>query len=124
MPKLIIIRGVPGAGKSTLARTKYKDYINVESNMYFITVEGKYYYNRDNITKAHDWCYSKTCELLSAGLNVVVSNTFTRLWEFEKYVALPYETEVIVATGNYKNVHGCPQDKVDRMKERFEEYNV
>ena len=32
------------------------------------------------------------------------------------------ELEVVVCTGNFENVHGCPEASVKRMRDRFEAY--
>ena len=57
--------------------------------------------------------------------DVYVSNTFTRVWEMQKYIDLAnhHNAELVVyrCTGNFDNVHGVPSDKVQQMKERFED---
>ena len=59
--------------------------------------------------------------LLADGRNVVVANTFTRRWEYEPYLKMCDDVEIVVARGNYQNIHGVPDNVVERMRERFEE---
>ena len=47
---MVLIRGLPGSGKSTCAR---EDYAHIEADMYFMDAEGNYKYNP---SKAHAWC--------------------------------------------------------------------
>jgi predicted kinase len=57
---------------------------------------------------------------------VFVSNTFTKLWEMDKYIELAktYEYNLVVyhMTTQYENVHGVPQEVVDRMLAQYEPY--
>jgi hypothetical protein len=58
------------------------------------------------------------------GQDVAVSNTFIRQWEIEPYrqLAAKYDYNVVIKTmnGNYQNVHGVPQSKVEQMRQNFE----
>lgn len=126
MAKLVIIRGVPGSGKSTLAKN-YIGFENFEADMFFIK-DGVYNYDPTRIADAHQWCQQRTFEALMKGKNVVVSNTFIKVWQIQPYLdmasALGAEVEVITATGNYKNIHSVPQKVVERMREEFEDFSL
>ena len=65
---------------------------------------------------------------MQVGRDVVVSNTFTRLWEMKPYkdAARKLGVEVVerVMTGEWPNSHGVPADKVRQMRERFEYANA
>lgn len=124
MPKLTIIRGLPGSGKSTLAK-QMTDTVHVEADMYFMH-NGHYYFDAAELGKAHDWCHRKCALELEKGNNVVVSNTFTRKWEFLPYIEmaekLDCEHEVIECKGTWPNVHAVPDYAIERMKQRWESY--
>lgn len=121
---LYLIRGWPGSGKTTLAKEFLKQGkadVHYEADMYF---EGKvlgYVFDPAKLPQAHEWCLRKTKEALSMNMNVVVSNTFTRLWELQKYIDLGHAYEILECKGLFKNVHGVPPEKVLAMRARFEE---
>lgn len=123
---LILVRGIPGSGKSTYVETEYKDTYDVflEADMYF-TKNGEYKFDGSKIKKAHEWCQNTARVFLDMGNSVVVSNTFTKLWEMKPYFEMAKESGhdvmVIRMTGEYQNVHGVPQEKVEEMKKRFED---
>lgn len=117
-PKIILIRGLPGSGKSTMAK-QMVGFMHFEADM-FLEVDGVYVYDQSKVSKAHDWCVSSAKAALEAGQNVVVSNTFAKSWELQRYVDLGFPFEVIEATGKWPNVHGVPEDKIKAMKDRWE----
>ncbi len=132
MNKLIIIRGLPGSGKSTKAKQIVKaDKTNrtkhFEADMFHI-LDGEYHFNIDNAVSAHEWCLASTEHCLSKGYTVVVSNTFTTSKEVRAYldIASKYgvEVEVITMREDYGNIHNVPQEVLDRMKSRWEEFEL
>jgi predicted kinase len=123
--KLIIIRGIPGSGKSTRAKFyKEQGFKHFEADMYF-EISGKYIFESSKIKDAHEWCKAHVQKELEAGNSVVVSNTFIKKWEFEYYVKLAKQLGVTytieVMRGNYDSVHGVPFEKIKQMQENFEE---
>lgn len=118
-PEIVIIRGIPGSGKSTLAKETYPDHLLCEADQFFY-VDGEYKYDSNKIKDAHSFCYKKAKSALENGCNVVVANTFTRMWEMKKYIDLGYPCTIVEATGSYKNIHGVPDDVVNAMRARFE----
>lgn len=121
-PDMILIRGIPGSGKSTIAKSFF-EYVHLETDMFFLDDSGSYLFCGDKIKIAHDWCFDKVVEALSFGKDVVVSNTFTQLWEMEKYLHLAathnLRVGVITAAGDYGNIHNVPESVVENMKNRF-----
>lgn len=122
-PQLTIVRGLPGSGKSTYAKTL--DCVHYEADQFF-DMNGVYVYDMKLISAAHDWCYSKTVRALRNGHDVVVSNTFTKLWELDRYLAIPgllpnVVIEVVEMKTQYTNVHGVPEDKLKQMATRWED---
>lgn len=126
---LILVRGVPGSGKSTYAKTLV-DWYNylIEADHYFVRIDGVYDFNPKLLGNAHKWCYDETVNALqqARGEVVCVANTFTRIWEMQKYIDFAKATntsfKVVRCTGEYQNVHGVPDSKVKQMLERFEDY--
>ena len=82
--EVVIIRGLPGSGKSTLAKSMV-DYLHFEADMY-LEINGEYVYDASKIKQAHDWCVASAKNALEKGANVVISNTFVKLWEIQRYI--------------------------------------
>ena len=120
--RLVLIRGLPGSGKSTLAETRFKDFFHLEADMYFLDFHGNYEYNSLYISEAHEWCEITAQVLLNSGYKVVVSNTFTELWEMNAYLNLVNrdELQITEASGNWKNIHNVSEEKIQMMQERWE----
>ena len=104
MKRLFLLRGLPGSGKSSLAKSL-----------------------SDSVT-AHEWCRKKAEDFMGPYEfdTVIVSNTFTQEWEMkpyyelaEKYGYLVYSLIVENRHGGV-NEHGVPEDKLEQMKNRFE----
>lgn len=126
--KLYLIRGISGSGKTTHAKKIIKenpDTYHVEADMYFHDEDGNYNFDPQKLKSAHAWCHNSTETALNFGSDVIVSNTFTQKWEIQPYIDLAekYGAELIIlkATGNYKNVHGVPEEGLKRMKDRWED---
>lgn len=124
MQKLTIIRGLPGSGKSTMAEGMGD--VNLEADMFFCR-SGEYVFDPKRLAEAHAWCQMTTLIKLREGCHVVVSNTFSTAWEVELYrqfaltVGCPFE--VFKATGTFKSVHGVPDEIIEDMRERWQDYS-
>ena len=125
MSIVYLLRGVPGSGKSTLAKKLQAgtpDAHHYEADQYFDQA-GYYKFVPEHLPRAHAWCFEKFAQSVQRGEPVIVSNTFTQLWELKNYIdfALDNEAKVIVVhcTGKWDNVHGVPDEKVNQMRSRF-----
>lgn len=123
MAELVLIRGVPGSGKTTMAKEQFPNHAHVETDMFFVDESGNHKFEGHRVKDAHKWCEAVAQKLIESGRDTVVTNTFTRLWEMEPYFHMGADkVRVLEAKGNYQNVHGVPDKKVQEMKDRFEEY--
>lgn len=123
MKELILLRGIPGAGKSTLANLICNQH--VEADMFFMQ-DGEYKFEASKLKQAHEWCQDKTEAWMRNGYNVIVSNTFTQEWEMDAYYKLAekygYRVHSLIVENRHDglNKHGVPADKLEQMKNRFE----
>ena len=129
MKTLYIVRGVPGSGKSTFAKSIGG--IHIEADQFFM-MNGKYNFDITKIKLAHKYCQNQTeAWMKTDGTQVnndkiVVSNTFTQEWEMEPYFKLAekygYKTFSLIVENRHGGVneHGVPEDKLEIMKNRFE----
>jgi predicted ABC-type ATPase len=122
---LYIVRGIPGSGKSTFAKTLGGKH--VEADMYFIDENGDYKFDGLKIKLAHEWCKISCIAWMGSNEEkIVVSNTFTQEWEMEPYFTLAKEygytvfTIVVENRHGGVNQHGVPEDKLQMMKDRFQ----
>jgi predicted kinase len=125
MNKLILVRGLPGSGKSTfaagLAQHQNTDY--VEADMYFMH-NGEYKFDPAKLSQAHKWCFDKAIANLDQGRTAIVSNTFTQSKEMQNYIRAAVERgipiSIVTLYGKYQNVHNVPEIALQRMRDRFQ----
>ena len=126
---LYIVRGIPGSGKSTFAKSLGGTHF--ETDMFFMK-DGEYKFDISKIKEAHKWCQDSvyTAMLLNhtALLNnvIVVSNTFTQEWEMKPYFEMAeyfeYKVFSIVVENRHGGVneHNVPEETLISMRNRFE----
>jgi predicted kinase len=125
MKTLILLRGCPGAGKSTFAHTL--DCPVFEADMFFVNSQGVYNFDFTKIKDAHAWCQEMVEDhMFNQHEKITVSNTFTQEWEMKVYYDMAktygYQVFSIIVENRHEgeNVHGVPVDKLEVMKNRFE----
>lgn len=122
---LMLVRGLPGSGKSIFAikEAKKKGYNHYENDMYH-TFDGEYKFDLEEVSRAHEWCKNSTNLALSGNQSTIVSNTFTTNEEMEPYrrIASKQGAKILIVTtkGDYGTIHGVPEDVIKKMKDRWE----
>lgn len=132
MKTLVIVRGLPGSGKSTWAKQRLDDLskngvkaVHLEADMFFDR-DGEYKWDPKKLRDAHAWCQASAAKALSSVPVVIVSNTFSRIWEMSPYLEmaewLGAEVEVIKACGEFGNIHAVPEKSIEQMRTRWQDY--
>ena len=127
-PALILLRGLPGSGKSALAellseKGKYPVYA---IDHYFTDDKDNYYFRFEENHLAYAQCEKQTRESMEKGIEkIFVDNTFTLEWEMEPYfnMAADFKYFLFVLTvenrhGN-KNIHGISDDQLKKMAIKY-----
>jgi predicted kinase len=130
---LILLRGLPGCGKTTLGEViMFLPGSNDQNNVisaddFFVDENGVYNFDSKKLKEAHNDCLLRCVDRMKNQLvKIVVANTFTQEWEMEKYFEIAdrynYRVHTVIVENRHgsKNVHDVPNDKVEIMKNRFE----
>lgn len=128
MKNIILLRGIPGAGKSTLARLLLPEKLHCikSADMYFEDEEGNYNFNARELPTAHKWCRNQVEYLMNDQEEmIIVENTFTQDWEMADYFELAkkydYQVSSLIVENRHgsSSIHNVPKEKIELMKERF-----
>ena len=128
--ELVIVRGVPGCGKSTFAKMLSRGHGKVfEADDYFYEHgDSEYNFDSSKLGEAHEWCRNRVeSAMRDQGIpNVVVSNSSSQVWEFLPYVSLAakygYRVHSVLKENrhNSDSVHEVPENVCNKMRNRFE----
>jgi len=123
--RLILVRGVPGSGKSTFAAKVFPGAFHVENDMFHVK-DGEYRFDFNRQKDAVSWCMDMCDTALRNGMDVVVSNTFTKRKYVSAYARLAAEhgadVSVYRMTGSFENSHSVPAAVFENMKKNFEDW--
>lgn len=114
--KVILVRGVPGSGKSTFAK-KFGAF-HIEADL-FCMRDGKYVYNAKNNRVNHIRCLKLALACLRCKCDVVVSNTFIKTASMEPFIKLAKRAKATVEVyrmdSNYGSIHDVPDAVIENM---------
>ena len=129
--ELILLRGLPGSGKTTLAKiilqlrsTDEPEVLSADD--FFEGEEGDYNFDSTKLKEAHNYCQFRCSERMrQQKARIVVANTFTQEWEMDEYFKMAerynYRVHTVIVENRHRgeNIHGVPKDKLQQMKDRF-----
>lgn len=128
MKTLIILRGLPGSGKTTLANflSKVGKGVCFAADDYFTDKQGNYNFDPKKLQEAHEWCIDKIATAMYNGKKmVIVHNTTTTEKELKPYLSLAevhgYRVHSIIVENrqNTSNIHNVSDEILNKMHNRF-----
>lgn len=132
---LVLLRGLPGSGKSYLAEVLRKlsgAEMDVCSADDYFMVDGEYKFDPSKLPEAHMQCQSNCFARFSIDDIAFVANTFTMRWEMSQYLLFVETFGLDLLVLNLfdaglsdeelaaRNTHGVSVEAISRMRERFE----
>ena len=143
--ELILVRGLPGSGKTRLASIiaslsipECPTSISTFATDDFFMANGEYKFNQGKLSDYHirnqNAVEKQMQDAIESGAHfnlpvndlIIVHNTFTQDWEMEAYYELAdtygYTVTSIIVENHHngKSIHNVPYDSIVHMKDRFE----
>lgn len=134
--KVVILRGLPGSGKSFLTKNcSEKDMFICSADEYFTNESGVYKFDRNLLPEAHAHCCQHFIKAISDGQElIVVDNTNSMKWEYKIYVYLsqvlglqhhileiPHPNMNIASAFCSRNLHNVDMTSIKNYIDRWEE---
>ena len=139
---LVLLRGLPGSGKSMLA----ENLLNGSRNGVILSADQYFIDKRDRIYKfdpfllplAHEATQKNAQSCISKGVSpIIIDNTNLESWEMKPYVIMAHKAgykifllepetpwKMNIKELSKKNKHGVPREKIQMMATRFENVTV
>ena len=127
---IILLRGLPGSGKSTLSKVLSENgkYPVFSVDDFFTDPQsGKYDFEFDKNHLAYKQCELNTLKSLQAGIEkVFVANTFTLDWEIEPYFKMAADNNYVIFVVTVEkhhsanNIHEVSEEQIRKMAEKYQ----
>ena len=131
----VVLRGLPGSGKSTVGRKIAQNRGRIFStDDFFLQSSGRYIFEPYRLGEAHQWNQNRCRRaVLEEVTPIIVDNTNLKKWEMEVYIHMAldanYHIEIIEPDTYWRydpyelakrNEHGVQQNKIIEMLNKFE----
>ncbi|XP_073464686.1 NEDD4-binding protein 2 isoform X2 [Aquarana catesbeiana] len=137
---LILLRGAPGSGKTTLARMLLEQNpagVILSTDDYF-QQNGQYQFDINCLSEAHDWNQKRAKDAFEKNVSpIIIDNTNLQGWEMKPYVSMAMKHKYKVTFREpetwwkfkpkeleRRNIHGVKKEKIMKMLENFERVTV
>lgn len=122
-PRLQIIRGLPGTGKTTLAIKRYSHLMRVEADMFYAR-RGQYRFSDVLSRTATAWYNRTVTDFCAEGFDFVVTGVFGTMYgRLEKTIQIAtcwdYDIFIKTRTRRFKSVHAVPEEVLNDMAAAF-----
>ncbi len=129
---LILLRGLPGSGKTTLAHIILEHPAHLEQEVlsiddFFTNEYGEYNFDSTKLIEANAYCQFRCSERMREGKSrIVVANIFKEERDMEDYFMMAkkykYRVHCVVVENRHdsENIHGVTEEVVEKMKNKFE----
>lgn len=135
--KLIILRGLPGSGKSKTAKRLVRNGVIHSTDDYF-TKNGKYVFDIDSVGKFHGFNLMASIRSMKKGISpIIIDNTNIIAMHCAKYVETGkmYGYEIIIIEPDTpwafdieelvkRNTHEVPRDTITEMLKQYEDHET
>lgn len=138
-PTVFVLQGVPGSGKSYLAKSYVSQFAGVKVEVvsaddFFVELGGgTYKFDKTKLEDAHGYCFRRFIAAVQtkAASIVIVDNTNTTPVDVSPYMlgasAFGYKAEILrvecdVKTAAARNTHNVPFKKVEEMAARIKSF--